>query len=471
MRIESAGEAAPTGGANNRLFQPRIAASDPAAFDQKLLEVAREWGQSSPPTAKQASAEAAGPAPRVASARLWAAGSGARPSNSFQSMVKARAERWQTGQRLAAGHEPLGAAAASPLPEGSAVSASGARPLEPEPTPRVGSQTAPRVELEPTPAVGPREPLPGTRPMALSDFPRPAGDNGRGIHWVPTPRQAPDVVDRFVKEAKAMHMKWVVFLNDGTNLPDNEYLVRKLTENGIMPVMRIYTPNGAPIQGDLEALVRHYRALGVHYFQLYNEPNLICENQGQFPDVGRYLDMWIPAARAVVNAGGLPGFGALAPGGNFDDLEFFKQALDGIIQRGQADVLDNAWISLHNYTLNHPLDYMKDSNGFLKFRWYDQVVREKLGRRMAIIGTEGGTYVGASEDKTLPAISQEMQIEMVKGAYEYMRNAEPYFFAHTYWIIANEAGGGMDKSFRHQALFAPRGQMPVVDALKGMSEE
>ena len=465
-----AGDTTALTGANTRPFQPRLAASDPAAFDQRLLEATEGQRQPQPGTLRaSASSPSLAPIARPP-ARLWTADGQGRPSSSFEAMVKVRAERWQQGLKQSA--HPVGqvgnaAASVSEATPASAASHLGTnRTLAPEPTPQVRSEPTPRLEPEPVPGSEAFRPLPGTHPMALNSFPRPANDNGRGIHWVPTTKSPPEVVDRFVKEAVGMHIKWVVFLNNGTNIGDNDYLVKKLTENGIMPVMRIYTPNGAPIEGDIEGMVKHYRALGVQYFQLYNEPNLICENQGKQPDVGRYLDMWIPAARAVTRAGGLPGFGALAPGGNFDDLEFFKQAIDGIVQRGQADVLDKAWISLHNYTLNHPLDYTKDSNGFLKFRWYDRVVRERLGRSMPIIGTEGGTYVGANEDKTLPAITQQMQIDMVKGAYEYMRHAEPYFFVHTYWIIANEAGGGMDKSFRHQALFTPQGPTPVVDVLR-----
>lgn len=300
----------------------------------------------------------------------------------------------------------------------------------------------------------------------MAEFPKPPGDNGRGMHWVPITHTAEDVVDRFVKEAREMKIKWMVILNDDANIGGNDYLVRRLVENGIMPVMRIYTPNGRPIQGDLEAMVRHYKALGVYYYQLYNEPNLNVENPDGVPNVDRYLDRWIPAAKKVAAAGGLPGLGALAPGGNFDDIEFLKQTLDRIKQRGEVSVLDNAWLSMHNYTLNHPLDYAKDSNGFLKFKWYDAIVREKLGRQMPIIGTEGGTHVGSSDDKTFPPIDEAKQVDMVTGAYRYMKNREPYNFAYTYWIIANEAGGGADTAFSHQALFKRDGVSPLVDALK-----
>ena len=305
--------------------------------------------------------------------------------------------------------------------------------------------------------------------MALSEFPKPVGDNGRGIHWVPTTHSSSDVVDRFVHEAVDMKMKWAVILNEGTDVGGNDYLVQQLVKNGIMPVMRVYTPEGSQIQGDLGALVRHYKAMGVSYFQLYNEPNLNEENGGANPDIDKYLDKWIPAARAVTEAGGLPGFGALAPGGNMDDMEFLRIALDRIKARGQTDVLDKAWLAMHNYTLNHPLDYTKDSNGFLKFKFYDQMIREKLGRSMPIIGTEGGTHVGAQNDGEYPEISEAKQVDMVQGAYNYMKNRDPYNFAYSYWVIANEEGGGTEPKFSKQALFQPDKISPVVDALKRLS--
>ncbi len=307
---------------------------------------------------------------------------------------------------------------------------------------------------------------PGGRGMALAEFPRPVEDNGRGMHWVPTLASSNAVVDRFVKEAADIKVKWMVILNDGTKTGQNDYLVKQLVANGIMPIMRVFTPNGEPIQGDLGAMVRYYKQLGVSYFQLYNEPNLNNENPSGKPDVDRYLDKWIPAAQVVTANGGLPGLGALSPGGSFDDIEFLKQMLDKIKQRGEVGTLDKAWLSMHNYTFNHPLDYTKDSNGFTKFKWYDAIIREKLGRQMPIIGTEGGTYIGSADDKMFPRVDEGRQVEMVTGAYRYMKNREPYNFAYSYWVIANEEGGGTDSAFSHQALFRRNGPSPLVDALK-----
>jgi hypothetical protein len=51
-----------------------------------------------------------------------------------------------------------------------------------------------------------------------------------------------------------------------------------------------------------------------------------------------------------------------------------------------------------------------------------------------------------------------------------MKNREPYNFAYTYWIIANEEGGGADRSFSHQALFKPNQVSPLVQALKNLGD-
>ncbi|MCD6290456.1 MAG: hypothetical protein J7M34_08135 [Anaerolineae bacterium] len=256
-------------------------------------------------------------------------------------------------------------------------------------------------------------------------------------------------MDRFVAEARRMGIRWVTFLNRGTQIGDNDYLVKRLVEAGIMPVMRIYTDGGSPIQGDLGALVRHYRSLGVYYFQLYNEPNLRVENGGAAPDVNRYLDLWLPAARIVAANGGFPGFGALSPQGDVDDLTFLREALRQIKARGAADVLNRAWLSVHNY-----------GPDYLRVRQYDAILREELGRSLPQISTEAGVYPG-------PHLSVQEQVRILADAYQHMAQREPYYLAYTYWIIANELGGGHDPAWERQALFRADGTVnPLVDVLR-----
>jgi hypothetical protein len=307
-------------------------------------------------------------------------------------------------------------------------------------------------------------------PMALDAYPHPDRDNGRGMHWVPTTRQSKSAVDRFVSEAQRMGVKWVTFLNDGANVGQNDYLVSKLVGAGIEPIMRLYSATLEPIQGDVEGMVRHYVGMGVHYFQPYNEPNLSVEQPDGVPSVDRYLTTWIPAAQAIVRGGGLPGFGSLAPGGDMNDIDFLQRAMDGLRARGQLGLLDRGWLSMHNYTHNHPIEERTDTDGFFKFRAYHQILHAALGRDVPIIGTEGGTFVGEQEDPALPAVDAGTAVSMATQAYRYMRDQrEPWNFAYSFWTIANEAGGGSDPRFAEQALFKADGTAsPIVRALQAL---
>lgn len=360
----------------------------------------------------------------------------------------------------------LGTADASAPPAPSALPFGISPPTFPLPTlPVALPQVSPAGIVSGLLRLLPGQPTAG--PMQLTDYPRPAGDTGRGFHWIPTLHSDPGVVDRFVQDAKNMGASWMTFLNDGTQVGGNDYLVKKLVENHIEPVMRIYTANGSPISGDLTGMVRHYADLGVHYFLPYNEPNLPSENPDGQVSAGGYVDRWIPAAKAILAGGGLPGIGGLAPGAPVDDVQFLHATLDEVKKRGATDLLNQAWISVHNYTFNRPVDYQADSNGFLKFRWYDHVVRQELGRDVPIISTEGGPRMGDDVDHRYPPVDEARRDQIAADAFAYLDHREPYFFAQTQWVLANEAGGGHDPAWSADALYGPDGApTPLAQTLE-----
>ncbi len=289
-------------------------------------------------------------------------------------------------------------------------------------------------------------------PIPVLAFPRPPEDNGWGMHWMPTVSQERWAVDRFVAEMERMHIKWVVFLNESGDLQSNEYLVDKLVQANIMPVMRIYRDSVLLYDGDVGRLVAHYRPRGVFYYQLYNEPNVNIENNQGFANPNHYARNWAIEARKVINNGGLPGIGALSPGGEYNHLEFTERMLRAIIFNGDEDLLNRTWISLHNY---HGVRAKDDIGGFLMFREYNRITRSTIGRSLPIIGTEGGSY---SDDPNLV-------IDLARYQYGFMAEAkesDPYYFATTWWLIANKAGGGFDNTWEWQALFQPGYTHPVV---------
>ena len=279
-------------------------------------------------------------------------------------------------------------------------------------------------------------------PLPIGAYPRPPADNGWGMHWMPTVSQSPGDVDKFVAEMRLMNIKWVVFLNDNTNIGNNDYLVERLVANGIMPIMRLYRPDVLPYDGDLGAMVRHYRSKGVYYFQLYNEPNVNIENLQGAANPNIYAVAWAAAARDVINNGGLPGIAALSPGGEYNHLFFLQRTLRALKRNNDAHLLNRSWVSLHNY---HGTRAFDDPGGFLMFRDYDQIVQEEIGRSLPIIGTEGGSYHP----------DPQVMTDLIRFQYTYMADAEPYYFAITFWLLANQAGGGFDPQWEWQTLFRP----------------
>jgi hypothetical protein len=81
---------------------------------------------------------------------------------------------------------------------------------------------------------------------------------------------------------------------------------------------------------------------------------------------------------------------------------------------------------------------------------------------MPQIGTEGGSFVSG-------AAGEPQRVARVVDAYRYMAQREPYYFAYSYWNVANQAGGGHDPAWESQALFRADGQSPLVDALVNLS--
>ncbi len=366
-------------------------------------------------------------------------------------------------------------------------------------------------------------PQPDKNRLAL--YPRPEDDNGRGVHWSPTNQALPpEVVDYFIAELRAMNIKWVKFLQDDRPEVTDPYLVRQLVAHGIEPVMRVYKPLNEPYE-HLAELVAGAGDMGVGYFELYNEPNLAGPaggwREGEAVNVERMVDLWILAAREVHAAGGHPSLPPLAGGGTLDDLVFLRGFLDGVRARGQADLLPGAWMAVHNYFLNHPLDYPTDpvnvhdvplteaeiaereltpeqveainharsiaklpreeggfwvgntidvdSNAFRKYQAYANVFYQRFGYYVPVISTEGGAVIGAAEDPRYPPVREEDLTALTLGAYHAVLDDAPgYFFAHTPWLLANSAGEHLDTRFEHAAWYKDREGtvLPVVDALK-----
>ncbi|MBM4029109.1 MAG: hypothetical protein FJ280_27490, partial [Planctomycetes bacterium] len=118
-------------------------------------------------------------------------------------------------------------------------------PAPPTPAPAIVRIT--HTDAPATSAAAPRpsaaSPAP-TRPTCGQPiaFPRPPGDNGRGVHWCPATRHFKAATDRLVTEVVSMGLKWVVLVEgidswdfDHALREEDAYLIWHLQSQGIMP--------------------------------------------------------------------------------------------------------------------------------------------------------------------------------------------------------------------------------------------
>lgn len=195
--------------------------------------------------------------------------------------------------------------------------------------------------------------------MRIEDFPRPPDDNGRGLHWsawVYHDRVRPSL-DHWIDELQAMKIKWLKLLDDGGG--SSLDFCRRLVDAGIMPIVRIYLEPANPnyLRGRHLDTVSRLVDVGARYFESNNEPDLPAEWEGnRLPDnwLDVVIDNFIRDADAVLERGGLLALPAMGPGSRDNPIA-------RVVAKGRKDLFERGcWVAIHNYTLNHPLDYPED---------------------------------------------------------------------------------------------------------------
>jgi hypothetical protein len=313
----------------------------------------------------------------------------------------------------------------------------------------------------------------------LLDYPRPKNDTGVGFHWFPDYYHYEQrYFDTFVPELKAMGASWLLVLSDGLKkIPD--WFLRGLIERNIEPIIRIYTSYVSFIdQAGLREVCKYYASLGVHYVHVFNEPNLKIEwaewNSNGLP--ARFMDYLIPCLETMYSVEGIiPVFTPLAPAGDYWDTSFLKEALAVLNQKGKKYLYDKMAIGIHNYAFNKPLTYGKggssrwtcskpfqrptgceDQTGFYLFEWYDEIVQQRTGRRLPLIGCENGVRLGDNDHPGSPAINEALHAERHAAMCEMTMNGELpyYFFNNAFWILAAED----DNVFVRHSWYRPNGE-------------
>jgi len=363
--------------------------------------------------------------------------------------------------------------------------------------------------------------------MRLQDYPRPQNDTGIGMHWSganPGAVGSGDLRDYWIPQLQRMGVKWVKLLHDG-----GLEFAEQLLGAGIMPVVRLFRsdPNSTDIEKALltrreRQYLDEYLALGVRYFEFNNEPELPNEWQGGHAPsdaIDHVARAAIRDMETILEYGGYPAVPATAIGTQWD-------LIGKIIEHGGRHLFDQpVWIAIHNYDINHPLDYPYDAvnqqgeaiseeeykrlgtaawegkhgqyrplatvnqqrqqganpgatirddpSSFRAYERFADLCQQHLGRYLPILSTESGPIVGEGDDPRYPSTTPERhaekaveQAKIMMGVSERYPAAPPYYFCTSFWLMANSQlrGNGWERHAWYSERW-PGGKLPAVDAL------
>lgn len=342
-------------------------------------------------------------------------------------------------------------------------------------------------------------------PMTLADFPRPVGDNGRGLHGSALPgwTGGDEGYDYWIRELVAMGIKWFKVVDDGG---DSVPFCEKLLDAGIFPIVRILRrdpppndtpePNPGHIGAPEEQTIRRLIAVGVRYFETNTEPNLSIEwKHNAMPanptECAKLVALnWLFDARLILSLGGLPGLPAISSGGEMD-------LLGALAALGREDVLlEGCWIAVHNFGGNRPLNFPDDAVNragqlltpetydhgafttwvwwntaerradtldeinaarahqanpaatlqddhacWREFEYYHALALKYLGRAIPIIATSGGYQIGRRNDWRYPRVTPDAHRDLTVALFDFMQRQAPDYFFAATPWLAFDNGG------------------------------
>ncbi len=272
----------------------------------------------------------------------------------------------------------------------------------------------------------------------LKAWPRPAGDNGWGMHYLAFPSDDPLELQQQIERLHRLNIHWL--LVNYTSRAQLPIMAQAFTRAGIMviwrPFVRPYEHYAYWAQD-----VTFLRAFGIPpYIQVYNEPSLgqEWEDQGKSVDQALYLANLLPAMRQVYDAGGYVGLQEI-------DLEWLRAVLRQMKSLGAQDIFQRLFFVPHAYGFNHPPEFDKDPNGVLGFRDFAQVFQDEIGFVPIMVAGEGGWRPGEAQDAQYPMVTTTLQRDYYLALFGWFRqgrlsNGEPlpdYLFAFCPWLLAD----------------------------------
>lgn len=295
----------------------------------------------------------------------------------------------------------------------------------------------------------------------LQTWPRPAEDNGRCIHYLQYPAGDSYEVWEQVTRLEHLGMRWVL-----VNYTGQDQLLRMAPIFARAGLTVIWRPFVRPYQEypHWAEDVRFLRSLGLApYIQVYNEPSLSAEWDGQTVDQAVYLDHLVQAVRQVYDAGGYVGLQQV-------DLDWTRATLQRLKTEHLEYTFDRLFFVPHPYAANHPPEYDQDLTSVLGFQQYAKVFQEEIGFVPVMIAGEGGWRFGDHGDARYPEITDSVLRDDYVALFDWFRtgqlsNGDPlpdYLFAFCPWLLSD----AFDPAAWYDSSAGDR--LPTIEAVASM---
>ena len=323
-------------------------------------------------------------------------------------------------------------------------------------------------------------------------------NNGRiGLHYYPdTIHYREKDLTTWLPVLQALQVRWLV-LDAPLERAIPEYFLQELIRSNIQPVLHFHAKMFPPPNiNDLRMLFEMYSRWGASYIVLFDKPNIRASWSTaawtQSNLVERFLDIFLPFAKAARETGLIPALPPLEPGGDYWDTAFLKAALNGMQRRGfsshelptltayaRAGNLPLNWGAggPERWPLARPYSERKDTQdqrGFCIYDWYLAISDAVFGEACPMLLLEAGSRLGDRTDPDNLEIDPSLHAERNNAILHRLQNQsieigpfdmEPIpdnVIACNFWLLAAAA----DSPYAKEAWFQPDGNvLPVLNGV------
>ena len=310
----------------------------------------------------------------------------------------------------------------------------------PTPTDSPTSTVLPTVSLTPdftTTPTGSVLPLRSDLPaLALRDWTRPANDNGRCIHFLPSGYFSARDFEIQIPRLKDLQMRWALVLYSDEN--QLKLAAPQFKAAGIIPIWRRFLrANQRYYNWDRDIQILKDNGLPP-YLQLYNEPDLADEWDGREINREQWVAYFVNSAKDIYNAGGYVGLQTL-------DEDWVRAVIQAIKAQHGERLFGRMFFVPHPYGVNHPPNYTEDEVGVLGFRTFADVFQQEIGFVPPFIAGEGGWKYQSAEDTRFPPIDDKLHAQYHVELFRWFLDGKlsdgsglpDYLFAFCPWLVAS----------------------------------